>query len=104
MPRLTDFRRTKTIILPSYPDSKVEIYDAILMRDAMEIDLKEENQIKIGIEMLPKYIKSWNFLNEKNEELPISKDSLNFFTMEDLTYLINELSIFIAENKKKQGQ
>ena len=101
MPRLTDYRQTKTISLPGWPDSKVEIYSSLLVGDALEINLKEENQVLLSVALLPHYIKSWNFTDEKDKPLEITKENLGFLQMEDLQYLVDELTKFMNEGKKK---
>ena len=102
MPVLKDFRRTKTIAVPSYPDSQITVYNSLLAKDADGVmELKENPSAKILLEVLPKFIASWNFTNEQNEPLPITSDNLNFLSEEDLMSIIEEIKKFNDEIKKK---
>jgi len=101
VPVLKDFRETKTITLPSFADSKVEIYSSLLVADMGTIDPNNTNELKTTIEVLPMFIKSWNFTNENGEALPINIDNLGFLQLEDLKYLSEQITSFVAESKKK---
>lgn len=98
MPKITDFRKTKSISFPSYPDSEVVIYSGILFGQAMDIDLSDKE--KYIMKALPKFIQSWNFTNENNEALPIDLTSLGKFSADDIAFLITEITKFITEEKK----
>jgi hypothetical protein len=50
---------------------------------------------------LPHYIKSWNFTDEKNEALPVTRENLNFLQMDDVTFLVQQIQEFATESKKK---
>jgi len=103
MPILKDFRFTKTVTLPSFPDSRVEIYDSLLVGDMMSSDIKaSDDQVSQGIKVLPKFIKSWNFTNEAGEPLPIDTANIGFLKEEDVAFLITEITAFAKENKKKE--
>lgn len=102
MPTLKDFRTTKKIVLPTFPDSEVEIYDSLLVGDMVGFSGKfEEANVEAMIAFVPKMIKSWNFTDEKGETLPISSDNLGFLKAEDLTFLLQEITNFANEAKKK---
>lgn len=100
MPVLKDFRQTKELTLPSYPDSVIVVYDSLLVGDYRGVNVNETNQIEQGIELLPRFIKSWNFTDENEVLLPINKESILFFTANDLQFLMNEIQKFGREVKK----
>lgn len=102
MPKLTDFRKTKIIALPSYPDSQVEIYDSLLVGDAIgTANFEPGKQLQIMLDVLPKLIKSWNFTGEDNKPLDITVANLNFLKADDVAYLLQEITAFSEEAKKK---
>lgn len=101
MPKLTDFRKTKIVELPSYPDSKVEIYDSILVGDAFNANKMQGNELAVIVEVLPKLIKSWNFTGEDDKPLEITRDNINFFKADDVAFLLKTITDFANENKKK---
>lgn len=103
MPKLQDLRQVKEISLPSYPDSKVEIYDSLLVKELKSIDYNGENTLQALIAMLPKIIKSWNFVGDDDQPLPVTSDSLGLLKQIDLQFLLDEINNFNAEIKKKQG-
>lgn len=101
MPILKDFRQTKTITLPSFPDSKVEIFDSLLVGDLSKLNYSEGNQFSLTIEALPFFIKSWNFTDEEGKELPINSDNLKFLKEADAKTLLDGIVEFNRELKKK---
>jgi hypothetical protein len=96
---IRDSRPTKTLELPSLKGSKVEVWPSLLIRDLANLDLSNTNQ-KQGIAALPLHIKSWNLTKEDGSELPINSDSVGQISIEDGTYLMNEITKFSAEQKK----
>jgi hypothetical protein len=100
MPVLKDFRRTKKISLSKHEGSEIEIYDGIIVKDAMGFNL-ENPQNANSLELIPKMIKDWNFTNEKEEKLPINMESLELLDMESLTELTNTINEFANLVKKK---
>lgn len=103
MPKLLDLRQTKEISLPSYPDSKVEIYDSLLVKELKSIDYNGENTLQALVAMLPKIIKSWNFVGDDDQPMPVTSDSIGLLKQADLQFLLDEINNFNAEIKKKQG-
>ncbi len=100
---LKDSRTVSIIKLPSFPGSKVELYDGLLFGDLRELE-KYEKDSERGIQGLLKLIKSWNFTNETDEPLEISEASLNLLPIKDLTILMNkaaEIAKRNEEDKKK---
>jgi len=100
MPILKDYRKTKVITLPSFPDSKIEVYDSVLVGELAKFG-SSENTVESAIKQLPYLIKSWNFTDEAEKLLPITKENLGFFKAEDLTFILNEIGEFSKEAKKK---
>jgi hypothetical protein len=100
MPVLKDFRQTREIVLPSFPDSKVVIYDSLLVGDAATIDFNG-GEAKSSFEILPKIIKSWNFTDESGKDLEINLENLSFLKVEDVTYLLEQFTSLSNEVKKK---
>jgi len=99
MPILKDFRRTKEITLSKHEGSKIEIYDGIVVKEAMSFNKDEENSEK-SLDLIAKMIKSWNFTDEQEKPLPVNIESLYLFDMESLTELstqINEFSNFVKK-------
>jgi hypothetical protein len=105
MPVLKDFRRTKEIELPSFPGSKVEIYDSILMREMMDVESPDlsadSSKVQIAFAKLPLFIKSWNFTDEEEKPLEITTENLSFLRMDDATFLLQQIQEFSSETKKK---
>ena len=101
MPVLKDFRTTRTIELPSYPGSKVEIYDSLIVGDILGVDYKDQSDLQKVVQTLPKFIKSWNFTDEKEEALPVNEENLNILKAEDVQYLSEQIMSFNEDLKKK---
>jgi len=101
MPVLKDFRATKVLTVPSFPDSKIEVYNSVLVGDSVNIDWANKNQFEVGIQRLLCHIKSWNFVNEDGKPMAVSRENLNFFREDDITYLLGEITKFALETKKK---
>lgn len=102
MPILKDFRNTKTITLPSFPDSKVEVYDSLLVGQMAKLQSNTDaSQIEAGINSLHFFIKSWNFTDEAGNVLPVTTENLTFLKEDDVVYLLNEITAFAKDGKKK---
>lgn len=103
MPVLKDFRQTKVVELPSFPDSKIEIYDSVLVGNMMGIDFRSEDQLKQVIQSLPKFIKSWNFTDEDGKDLEITPENVGVLKMDDVQFLGQQIMEFAAEVKKNKS-
>lgn len=104
MPVLKDFRPTKTLTLPSFPESRVEVYDSLLVGEVAVLSGADtENKILFGLRMLPHYIKAWNFTDEAGVVLPIDEKNLGFLKEDDVVFLLNEIAAFAVEGKKKDA-
>lgn len=105
MPILKDFRQSKILTLPSFPDSKVEVYDSLLVGQMMNSGVKvDDTPIQQGIKVLPLYIKSWNFQDEENKPLEVNEQSIGLLPQDDLVFILNEITEFSKVNKKKENQ
>lgn len=104
MPILKDFRNSKTLTLPSFPESKVEIYDSLLVGQMAKFQhTKEMSEIEFGITSLHLFIKSWNFTDENEKALAITTDNLNFLKEGDVVFLLEQITAFVTEGKKKEN-
>lgn len=101
MPILKDFRQTKVITLPSFPDSKVEIFDSLLVGDMSGINYGDGNQLALAVQAIPRFIKSWNFTDENGKDLPINEESIKFLKEADAKFLLDSITEFNREIKKK---
>lgn len=103
MPVLTDSRRTVEITLPSYEDSKVVVYETVLVKDFSNIaGLKEEEATtQEMLDVISHYIKSWNFTNEEGKDLEVNAENLGLLKAEDVLFLMEEIAK-IAEQSKKE--
>lgn len=97
MPKL-DIRQTKEIKLPSYSDSKVILYDRILVGDLVKVQ-DIENDTERGIAILVFLIKEWNFTDKSDKLLPINKENIGLLPVEDMTVLMEIVGEVF--NKKK---
>lgn len=97
MPKLIDIRKTKEITLPSYTGSKIVIYDSVIMRDSFKVLDGKDNPLRL----LQFMIKEWNFTDDNDKILPINEDSFGLLKAEDATFLVQEITKFTEESKKK---
>ena len=97
-----DFRLTKEINLPSYPDAKVVIFNSMTTRESDEmVNLDKDPKPSNLLRVLPKLIKSWNFTDDNETVLEINEETLNLFAQEDLIYIANQIKEFNEGVKKK---
>ena len=98
MPQLETFRKTEKIKLPSFPDSELEIYTSLLYGETLEVDINKNDQEQL-LQIVCKIIKSWNFTDKEGKEIPINIESLKMLKLEDITFLIDQISNW---RKKKE--
>lgn len=101
--QLRDPRPTKVIELPSFPGSKVEIWPYLMLRDLSGIDVSSADaskNIEQGLKVLPRLIKSWNFTDEKNADMPINEESVKMLSTEDVIFLFGQIEALAKEQKK----
>lgn len=105
MPVLKDFRLTKVISLSAYEGSEIEIYNSVLARESDGLLELSDNPKKVSllVEVLPKFIKSWNFLDENKNPLPVNSKTVDFLSFEDLTEIVDQVKEF-SESLKKNSE
>ncbi len=102
MPVLKDFRLTKIISVKEYPEAEIEVFNSVLARDGDNlIELEEKKNISQLVKVLTKFIKSWNFTDEAGKPLPVDINSLNLFSLETITEMVEKIKDF-SENEKKK--
>ena len=116
--KFSDPRITKTVELPSFKGSQVEIYGSLTVGDQRNILAKYPNAsagnnadaFAASVEMIAAGIKNWNFTAEDDTDLPITAEILNKFPEADLTVLLEALTgkkllnadnSAVAESEKK---
>lgn len=100
--KFKDVREIKKLSLPSYEGSEVVIFDRFTAKQQGEI-LETKTDMERGLLALTFLIKSWNFVDDKDKELPITKESLGNLSAKDFNFLLEEVSKVITgeETKKK---
>lgn len=101
---LKDIRKTVKITLPSYPKSEVELYDGLLFGQMKNISDVKGDDIDRGLMVLQFLIKDWNFTNEKEEKLEVSREILNSFPLKDLTILMEKSNEILEDISKKKEE
>ncbi len=94
MPKLADPRKTKTINLPSFEGSEVVIYTELLVWDQRQISELDGGQFTKSLEGIKKCIKSWNFTEDDEGQIPtpITVENLEKFWDADLKILLESIS------------
>lgn len=96
---LKDYRPVKEIELPSYKGSRLLVYPSLLVSDMMS-GIRNTNEIQFSLDSLVKLIKSWNFVDENQKELPITSENVGILNVSDLEFLMKEITAFALEVKK----
>ncbi len=105
---LADVKRpTKVVELSCLPGSEVEIYQKILVADARVInklheDKTVENMKKVTA-VLEKAIKKWNLVDQDGNPAPISEQTLDQLTDDDLTLMFATASGKTVEELKAEA-
>lgn len=100
---LKDIRKTIEITLPSFPESKVVLYNSLLFGDMKEIEEMKDDLGK-GILTLKFMIKSWNFTSEDGKALEVNETNLNILPIEDLTLMLNKVGEYFKETAEKKSE
>lgn len=100
MPKL-EIRKTKEIVLPSYSDSKVVIYDGVLIGDLIGVE-EIKNDTERGLALLVNLIKEWNFTDNEDKPLPINRETIGLLPLEDINVLMIETSASLTSFGKKK--
>ena len=99
--KLFDVRKTRTMSLPSYPEVEIVIFDQLLTSDVGKLS-NFSSDYERGIEVLRCLIKSWSFVNEKEEPLEINKENIEKLPTSDFTVLMNTASESLSFLEKEQ--
>ncbi|MEE9117841.1 MAG: hypothetical protein V3U02_04500 [Calditrichia bacterium] len=99
MVKLNDPRNVKVVELPSFPGSKIEIYDSLLTRESREVSKKGGDDFDKMVNGLELVIKSWNFTDDDNKVLPVNQENIGKLPSKDLQALAE--SLLTEEMKKK---
>jgi len=97
---LKDTRKTEVVELPSFPGSRVELYDGLLFGQIKQIE-KAQSNFDRGVMTLIFLIKDWNFTDENGKKLPVEERVLNSFPAQDLTFLLRKATKILEEAQKK---
>ena len=103
----SDNRKTISVSLPNYPDSEIIMYDSLTFGQVSQMNKSAGDDADKGLLSLQFLIKNWNFVDDKGEELPVSLDNLNKFSMDDITILLKKVADFFTketEGKKKSSK
>jgi len=104
-PILQDNRTTTTITLPGYEGSEVVLYDNILLKDAIGMnDLAVKKTPEEMIKVLPRLIKSWNFVDTEGKAMEITAENLGLLSVDAVAAMAEVLAEKIqaaVEAKKK---
>jgi hypothetical protein len=98
---LTDIRKTSTLVLPSYPEDKLEIYDSLLTKELKEM-LKVDDDFDRGIYLLSHLIKTWTFTDDKGTILPVNETTLSILVTKDYNVLMEEVGKILSDQESKK--
>lgn len=96
-----DVRKVIELSLPSYPESKVILYDGLLFGQMKKVS-DVEGEFDKGVIILQHLIKEWNFTNEKGEALPINEASLSQLGLIDMQILMEKAGKVLETISKKK--
>ncbi len=99
----TDSKPTKTVELPSFKGSQVEVFTDMTVAEQRAItkefpnasDSKHPDAEKAGRSIILRSIKSWNFveeINSKEIDMAITEENLERFCMRDLKVLLEAIT------------
>jgi len=97
---LKDIRGVFELTLPSFPKSKIEMYDGLLFGQMKQIG-KAKDDFDRGILVLQHIIKSWNFVDKEGKELEVNEKTLNQFPLQDLKIMMDKANEILEKNLKK---
>jgi len=98
---LKDPRKVTTVSLPSFPESKVELYESVLFSEMRQLE-KVQNDSERGLLTLKFMIKDWNFTDEKGEKIEVNEENLGKLPIQDLTMLLEKVGEFFEKITKKK--
>jgi len=105
MPELKDFRKVEVIELPSFPGSKVEIYDQLIFGNIVQLDELGEDATDMEriIKAASLLIKSWNLTDKDGNVLPITVENIRKLPIKDANILMKKVTEAIEGRPKKGG-
>lgn len=102
MPKI-DIRKTFEVSLPSYPESKIILYDSILA-GGMERVMDAKTDFERGLIALQELVKDWNLTDEKEEKLEVNLENLRRLPFKDLNFLLNKVGDFFTQATEEIGK
>lgn len=96
MPKISQAFGTKTISLPSYPDSEVVLITSPTVEQIMSIE-KLDGELEKAVTIASKMVLSWNFTDEKDAPLPVTTDAIKGLPTADLEFLLETIAPFIEK-------
>lgn len=91
MPVLKLERETKTLKLPSMPESEIVMYKTMTAGELFDFgSIPDEQRLGIAIASM---IKSWNLTDEKGNPMAITGDIVRKLSFEDGAFLVQESGI-----------
>ena len=99
-PILEDIRKTVIVNLPSFPTSKIVLWEDLLGYQSKEVSLLKDD-FDAGLLTLKFLIKEWNFVDKEDKSMPITEKNLGQLPQKDLTFLFTKIFSIIREGKKK---
>lgn len=97
---LKDVRKTIELALPSFPESKIVLYDGIRFSEMREIQ-KMKDDFERGLLLLQCLIKEWNFTDENGQVLEVNSKNLNQLPLKDLQVLMEKAREILEAGSKK---
>lgn len=88
---LLDPRKTFKIELPSFPGSEVELYDGLLTYQVQTLK-SGLTDYETGTQLLQLLIKSWSFVDENEQPIPVTVETLGKLPVKDFTSLMDEVT------------
>jgi len=98
---LRDIRKTVDISLPSFPESKIVLYDGLLFGQMKKIGEAKEDMDR-GILVLQYLIKDWNFTDEAGKKMVVDEKNLNILPIKDLQILMEKANTLLEDITKKK--
>jgi hypothetical protein len=96
-----DIRKTLKVELPSYPHSRVILWDQLKAWQSEEI-ADAKNAYQAGIITLKYLIKEWNFVDTEGKAIPIDENHIGLLNSDDMTFLVSEVSKRLGELQSKK--
>lgn len=74
MPRVSAHRETASVVLPSIPEGKVEVYRKLMASDLDRIVAAGEQRSQVAV--LALLIKDWNLEDPDGKPYPVTKENI----------------------------